>query len=498
MSENKFNNERFSMLSDLKSKIDDNQNVVFVSGNFNVVHPGHLRLLRFASECGGFLVVGVNDDSYHGATLPETLRLDGVNAISFVDYAFILTVPPEELIAELKPAIVVMGKEHENRSRPVKSAVNEYGGKLLFGSGESSFSSLELLHREYIEANYSGIRKPADFPARHNFEVSELKNTLEKLSDINVLVVGDLIVDEYITCDPLGMSQEDPTIVVTPIENKRFIGGAGIVAAHARGLGSRVNFLSVAGTDEVAEYAETKLAEYGVECEILRDESRPTTLKKRYRAAGKTLLRVSYLRQHAISNDLAEKILELVKQKMNTCDIVIFSDFNYGCLPQNLVDEIVILGKQKGVMMVADSQASSQVSDVSRFSGMTLLTPTEREARLSQRDYESGLVVLAEKLATKSNASNVAITLGAEGLLVLTKDGNGQWKTDNLPAFNTLSKDASGAGDSFLTYASLALCVGEDIWKSIYLGSLAAGIQVSRLGNTPLKAQDLINEIEYF
>lgn len=270
------------------------------------------------------------------------------------------------------------------------------------------------------------------------------------------------------------------------------------MAAHARGLGSRVNFLSVAGTDEVAEYAETKLAEYGVECEILRDESRPTTLKKRYRAAGKTLLRVSYLRQHAISNDLAEKILELVKQKMNTCDIVIFSDFNYGCLPQNLVDEIVILGKQKGVMMVADSQASSQVSDVSRFSGMTLLTPTEREARLSQRDYESGLVVLAEKLATKSNASNVAITLGAEGLLVLTKDGNGQWKTDNLPAFNTLSKDASGAGDSFLTYASLALCVGEDIWKSIYLGSLAAGIQVSRLGNTPLKAQDLINEIEYF
>lgn len=486
------------MLSDLKSKIGDNQNVVFVSGNFNVVHPGHLRLLRFASECGDFLVVGVNDDSVPGATLPEVLRLDGVSAISFVDHAFILTIPPEEIIAELKPAIVVMGKEHENRGSPEKSAVSEYGGKVLFGSGESSFSSLELLHREYIEANYLGIRKPEDFPQRHDFKISDLKNTLEKLSDINVLVIGDLIVDEYITCDPLGMSQEDPTIVVTPIESKRFIGGAGIVAAHARGLGSRVNFLSVAGTDEVADYAEAKLSEYGVECEILRDESRPTTLKKRYRAVGKTLLRVSSLRQHAISNDLGEKILEHVKQKMDACDMVIFSDFNYGCLPQNLVDEIIMLGKEKGVLMVADSQASSQVSDVSRFNGMTLLTPTEREARLAQRDYESGLVVLAEKLATKSNASNVAITLGAEGLLVLAKDNDGQWKTDNLPAFNTLSKDSSGAGDSFLTCASLALCVGEDIWASIYLGSLAAGIQVSRLGNTPLKAQDLLNEIDSY
>jgi rfaE bifunctional protein kinase chain/domain len=486
------------MLSDLKSKIDDSQNVVFVSGNFNVVHPGHLRMLRFASECGDFLIVGVNDDSIRGVTLPQALRLDGVSAISFVDHAFILETAPEAFIAQIQPAIVVMGKEHENRSSPEKSAVDEYGGKVLFGSGESSFSSLELLHREYIEANYTGISKPTDFPERHDFEVSQLKNTLEKFSDLNVLVIGDLIVDEYITCDPLGMSQEDPTVVVTPIESKRFIGGAGIVAAHASSLGSRVTFLSVAGRDDVAEYAETKLSEYDVECEILRDESRPTTLKMRYRAAGKTLLRVSYLRQHAISNDLAKKTLARVKQKIAICDIVIFSDFNYGCLPQNLVDEIIMLGEQQGVLMVADSQASSQISDVSRFKGMTLLTPTEREARLAQRDYESGLVVLAEKLATKSNASHVAITLGEEGLLVLTKDGSGQWKMDNLPAFNSLSKDASGAGDSFLTCASLALCVGENIWRSVYLGSLAAGIQVSRLGNTPLKVQDFINEIEYF
>ena len=484
------------MFKEIKLKIGD-KNIVFVFGNFNVVHPGHLRLLRFASECSDFLVVGINDDSIHGVTLPAELRLDGVKAISFVDYAFILTAPPEKFISEIRPEVVVMGKEHENRSTSLKSAIKKYDGKLLFASGESSFSSLDLLHKEYLNANYSSISKPKAFPRRHGFEINDLQDTLEKMTDVNVLVIGDIIVDEYITCDPLGMSQEDPTIVVTPIESKRFIGGAGIVSAHAKGLGANVSLLSVAGKDEAVEFAEAKLTEYGVQFEILRDESRITTIKKRYRAAGKTLLRVSHLRQHAISNELAKKLLEIVKEKMMTCDVVIFSDFNYGCLPQKLVDSIVELGKEMGVFMVADSQASSQVSDISRFKGMMLLTPTEHEARLAQRDYESGLVVLAEKLAVKANASNIVITLGTEGVLLIAKDCNNEWKTDNLPAFNSSPKDVSGAGDSFLTCASLALCVGDNIWRSVYLGAIAASIQVSRIGNTPLKTQDLIEEINF-
>lgn len=486
------------IISQIQENAGQGSHVVFVSGNFNIVHPGHLRLLRFAAECGDFLVVGVNDSTSDGATLPEDMRLDGVKAISFVNYAFTLREPPEQFIAKLKPAIVVMGKEHEYCFNPERDAVDVYGGKLLFCSGEVSFSSLELLHREYIEANYSNIHKPTDYPARQGFSIQDLKITLDKMAGLNVLVIGDLIVDEYVTCDPLGMSQEDPTIVVTPIETKRFIGGAGIVAAHARGLGGNVRYLSIAGEDEAALYAEDKLSEYGVECQIFRDESRPTTLKQRYRAAGKTLLRVSHLRQHAISTDLAMQILRRVRLAMADCDLVVFSDFNYGCLPQGLVDEIIALGQEMGVRMVADSQASSQVSDVSRFTGMTLLTPTEREARLALRDLGCGLAVLAENLATKSKAENVVITLGSEGVLALAKCGTkGEWITDILPAFNTSPKDSAGAGDSFLTCTSMALCAGENIWKSVYLGSIAAACQVSRLGNTPLTQRDLITEIDY-
>lgn len=482
-------------IDELKTKIKGAKSIVFVSGNFNVVHPGHLRLLRFAAECGDFLVVGIHDDSRPGVSVPEAMRLEGVRAISLVDYAFVLRESAETFIATLKPAVVVKGKEHEHRDNPEAAVTAAYGGKLLFSSGESSFSSLDLLHREYFEANFSTIRKPLDFGARHAFEVSSLKQDLARMQGLRVTVIGDLIVDEYITCDPLGMSQEDPTIVVTPIEHKKFVGGAGIVAAHAKGLGAEVRYFTVTGRDETARFAHEKLHEYGVHLEAFIDESRPTTLKQRYRAAGKTLLRVSHLRQHDVPAEPLSQMLKAVKRSMDDCDLIVFADFNYGCLPQLLVDELVALGRENGVTMVADSQASSQMSDVSRFRGMSLITPTEREARLAMRDPHSGLVVLAEALGEKAQAGNVVITLGTEGLLVNARSGGG-WTTDRLPAFNTAAKDPAGAGDSFLTCSAMALCAGVDIWRSAYLGSLAAACQVARVGNIPLKQSDITAEIE--
>ena len=468
---------------------------VFVSGNFNVVHPGHLRLLKFAAECGDCLIVGVNRDGARGTSIPEDMRLEGVRAISIVDHAFLLESSPESFITQLKPAFVVKGKEYEGRANPEQAAVDEYGGKLLFSSGEVRFSSLDLLHREYSEANMSAIVKPPEFPRRHGFDTAKLRLALEKMKGLQVMVVGDLIVDEYITCEPLGMSQEDPTIVVTPIESKRFVGGAGIVAAHAVGLGAHVNYFGVCGEDEVAYYARDALGSCGVGFDLIADRSRPTTLKQRFRASGKTLLRVSRLRGHDVPHDVADKILQRVRDAMPSTALLVFSDFNYGCLPQELVAEIARIAAEHDVMVVADSQASSQISDVSRFRNTALLTPTEREARLAMRDPSAGLVVLAEALGRKANARNVVVTLGEEGMLIVARDG-AEYVTDRLPAMNTAPKDPAGAGDSFLTCASMALCAGVDIWQSAYLGSLAAACQVARLGNTPLTQQDLIAEID--
>jgi len=488
--------ETGSVLTEIQRRCPSGGRIVFVSGNFNIVHPGHLRLFQFARECGDFLVVGVNDERAETLTVPGDMRLEGVRAISLVDYAFLLREEPEQLITRLRPAVVVKGKEFETRDNPEQAAVDTYGGKLLFGSGEVRFSSIDLLRREYFETNLSSIRKPTEFAERHGFTVSGLKKLLSRFNGMRIMVVGDLIVDEYINCEPLGMSQEDPTIVVTPLECKKFVGGAGIVAAHAQGLGADVIYYAVAGPDETGRFAREMLEQHGVASMIVADDSRPTTLKQRYRADAKTLLRVSHLRQHDVRPEIASQIRAAVEKRIQNTDLLIFSDFNYGCLPQALVDEIIELGERHKVTMVADSQASSQISDVSRFTGMRLITPTEREARLALRDWNAGLVVVAETLRQKARAENVVITLGSEGVLVHAQNA-AQWDTDRLPAFNTSPRDPAGAGDSFLICAAMTLCAGVDIWQAAYLGSLAAACQTSRVGNTPLKQADLIAEIDY-
>lgn len=471
---------------------------VFVSGHFNVIHPGHLRLLRYAKEFGGRLIVAVESDRIAGdaAHVPEQLRLEGVQSNSWVDEAFIVDEPVTTVIARLRPDIVVKGKEHELRLNPELAVLEQYGGRLLFSSGETIFSSLDLIRKEFREFDPRSISLPHEYLIRHGIEPAKLNDLLQHFSRLKVCVVGDLIIDEYITCQPLGMSQEDPTIVVTPIDSTRFIGGAGIVAAHAAGLGASVQYFSVTGNDAVRDFALERLAAAGVNTRLLMDDGRPTTLKQRYRSKGKSLLRVSHLHQGAISVGLQQQMLSELEQAMVGADLLVFSDFNYGCLPQPLVEQIISIAKSRGVMLAADSQSSSQVGDISRFKGMDLLTPTEREARISTRSREDGLVILAEQLRQQASAHNILLKLGEEGLLIHAGNDSGDdWLTDRVDALNSAPKDVAGAGDSLLITSAMALASGGSIWEAACLGSLAAAVQVGRVGNTPLRTEELVREL---
>ncbi|MBL4591535.1 MAG: adenylyltransferase/cytidyltransferase family protein [Phycisphaerales bacterium] len=483
------------MAQEIRRLVGPDKKISFVSGNFNVVHPGHLRILKFAAESADFLVVGLNPDEADGVTVTADMRLEAIEALSITDYAVLLEGGSDDFIKILQPDFVVKGKEHEGLGNIEAAAVETYGGRVLFCSGEMRFSSISLLKRDYSEANLSNIRKARHYPARHGFEVVDLKRCLNAFAGLKVLVIGDLIVDRYVDCDPLGMSQEDPTIVVTPIASTTFVGGAGIVAAHAQSLGADVSYFTVIGDDVEGRDARQRLADYDVKTLMLIDETRPTTLKQRFRAHGKTLLRVNQLRQHALNKAIMDEMIDAVMGQIDQADLILFSDFNYGCLPQPLVDRISEEASRRNIMMAADSQASSQMADISRFRNMDLISPTEREARLATHDTAAGLAVLASTLQMKANAKNVVVTLGAEGVLVHGNSGQ-EFVTDRLPAFNLSPKDVAGGGDSFFTTAALAMASGTDIWRSAYIGALAAGCQVSTVGNSPLKLRTLFEEID--
>jgi len=480
-------------LPTIKDAIPSGSRVCLTIGKFNVVHAGHVRLFRHAKEICDYLIVGVLPDSpEEDIFLPAHDRVEGVRANTWVNNAFILSDSPVDTIKFLKPDVVLKGKEHEFRENIEQTAVDSYGGVLRFGASSFGLNTSELLRAEgFLRA--APIGHAESFLERRAISKDHIGRTIESFRSLRALVIGDLILDNYVDCQPLGMSAEDPTIVVSPLASKYFLGGAGIVAAHAAGLGLKTTLISVSGQDKEAEQCTEMLKGYGVSAVIASDHDRPTTLKTRYRADGKTMLRVNRLRDHDIDEAISKKILTEANDRLSEIDVLIVSDFSYGLLDERLVSTLIRTALKHGVLVAADSQSSSQLGDIAKFKGATLITPTEREARLGVRDMRSGLVGISDKLRDLTGCRYCPITLGADGIFLHSVDAeSGEAVDDQIPALNSNPVDVSGAGDAFLVASASALATGSSIWTSVYVGSIASAFQVSRLGNRPIDTQDLL------
>lgn len=465
---------------------------VLVTGIFNVFHPGHVRLLKFAKNCGDKLIVGLLSDKLagKGSFVSLNYRLENLKNNSIIDEVYTIDKSIKQFIKKFKPSVVVKGKEHETRYNEEEEELKKYGGKLIFSSGEVTFSSSDLLQKEVSESKKSIVEFPNFYLKKRNIDCKKLADDLKKFNSLRACVIGDLIIDKYLECEPLGMSREDNSIVVKPMESNLYLGGAGIVSAHCSSLGAITHFISVAGKDKNEKFATKKLKEYGVHSKLFIDESRQTTLKERYMTSNKTVFRVSHLQQRSISLKLQKQILNYLKSIIKKLDLIIFSDFNYGLLPDTLIQEVQKLAKKYKIFISADCQSSSQLGDVSKFKSVDLITPTENEARVSLKNYQDGIVVLAEKLRKKTNIKNIILTLGESGVFIhkgLLKD----YENDKISSLNKNPISTSGAGDCLLAITSLALKSKLSVWEAAFLGSLGAGLQVSNLGNLPLKLKNL-------
>jgi rfaE bifunctional protein kinase chain/domain len=469
-----------------------NKKIVLINGNFNILHPGHIRFINFAAMCGDLLVVAVNPDCGEGVFVKEETRLNSIKSLKNIDYALIVTGDYLNFVNELKPDIIVKGSEYAALKNIEDEYINNYQAKLIFSSGDAEGS---IYHeRQFLEqGNYECL----DYLSRNQISKNNLIKVINDFEGKNVIVIGDVIVDRYVECDPIGMSQEDPTIVVRPLSEKKFLGGAGIVAHHLANLGANCFFFTVTGNDRLAEFIKECTSSSKIKNKIFYDESRITIHKKRYRVGNKTMLRVNEYRSHDLSIQIADAIYREIEKIISTVDMLIFSDFNYGCLPQYLVDKLTELCNKNKVQIFADSQSSSQTGDSSRFKRATFIALTEREARLALHDSTSGLVVLAEKICKKSNTQYCLLKVGSDGLLIHVQESNKLYKsTDQVPALNNTPVDVAGAGDSMLAAASLAMISGANIWEAAYIGSVMAAIQVARIGNIPITSEELKRELK--
>ena len=159
----------------------------------------------------------------------------------------------------------------------------------------------------------------------------------------NIMLIGDIIVDEYVATEPLGISAEAPVIVAKEIDTRKYLGGAGVIGKHLRSLGAKVKLISVIGSDIEALYVKEQLELNGISYEIEQDSERPTTYKKRYISEQNKLFRVSRLSQSSISQEIKSKIKAKARENIENADLVIISDFQYGLIDKDLGEYLINL-----------------------------------------------------------------------------------------------------------------------------------------------------------
>ena len=343
--------------------------ISLVIGTFNVLHAGHIRLLKYAKEISDYLIVAVNSDKSDNnkSLVKQKLRLENLKSLDWVDKSFIWDKSIYELIKKYRPTYVVKGKEHQNRFNLEKDIVKKYKGKLIFGSDQFSFSSSDLIDEELNRFENEKITLPSQYIKRHKIKIPKLKQFAKEIKNMNVAILGDLIVDEYINCEALGMSREQPSIVAKPLESFKFVGGAGIVASHASSLGANAYLFSMTGNDKLKKFVTAELKKNNVNFYNFNSNNRPTSLKKRFMNNNHSIFRLNILRQLEIDEQQQNKVFYKLKKIIKKLDLIIFSDFNYGFLPQKLVDRIIKLARENKTYLVADSQSSSQIGDIARF-----------------------------------------------------------------------------------------------------------------------------------
>jgi rfaE bifunctional protein kinase chain/domain len=462
---------------------------ILIHGNFEVMHTGHVRLFAYAKELGNELIVGLYVKDLESSEIIR--REEALLSSSLVD-GVVRYSELEELISEVKPQVIVKGREFINLDNPEETLVAEFGGQVIFHSGQEYInrkgSSTQVFDSTHLMRNYL-----SGFVDRNNVGREDLERELDGVSALKVLVVGDVIVDEYIECQPIGLSQETASVVARPTSSRVYLGGAGIVAAHCAGFGCKTDLLTILGNDNESKFAEELLQGYNVTTRVVRDSTHPTILKQRYRADKQVLFRLNRFREEGFTRSIRASFNQAYSDLIPNYDCVIFSDFSYGVFDDRDSLDLVHLAKKAGLFVSADSQSSSQTGYLGKFVGVDLVTPTEREARLETKSKE-GLIALSQDLLKTLNSRYVFLTLGGDGLLITGKN----FRTDYIPALNENPIDLAGAGDSLLSISTLMLAQGSDAYQSGLMGSIAAAMQVSTLGNTPLsvsKLKQLISEI---
>jgi len=322
----------------------------------------------------------------------------------------------------------------------------------------------------------------------------ELLNVLPKLANGKILVVGDLILDEYIWSKVNRISPEAPVPVADVVSTMCVPGGAGNVACNIKALGGEVYLVGVIGKDKAGEEFLEKLKKMGIGAQgIVVDKNRPTTLKSRIIAHHQHVVRVDRETKKVIDKNLYEKILRLSEKMMDKIDAVLISDYAKGVMTSELTSRIITLAKKYRKIVSVDPKGS----DYSKYRKATIITPNQKEAELATGiliNNEDNLLRAGYKLLQETKARYILITRGEKGMSLFQKDHS----PIHIPSVVSEVYDITGAGDTVVATLTLALACGVSIEKAVELANWAAGVVVRKVGTATVTLEELEEFIRFY
>jgi rfaE bifunctional protein nucleotidyltransferase chain/domain len=469
---------------------DSGKKVVLCHGTFDLLHAGHIRYLKSARDEGDVLFVTVTADEFvnKGPGRPvfsQDLRLENLGYLSFVDFVAVNNAATAvNVLSEIKPHAYVKGPDYKELGDDItgnilaeKNAVEAHGGQLIF-TDDITFSSTSLLNEHF------GVFPPETKTYLHSFRQShsceEIISALQGLENLNVLVVGDAIVDEYHYVDPLGQSSKGANLAVKFGSKEQFAGGSLAVANHIAGFVKNVTVAAGLGKQNSHEdFIRSKLLG-NVTPEFFYFQDAPTIVKRRYVDVDLAkLFEVYFYNDHPSPEVIDPQACSWLEKNTSKFDVVIVPDFGNGFISTGMIQKLCDHSRFLAINTQVNS-GNRGYHSINRYPRADFVSLNGPELRIATHNRHDSFESLAKVLIEKIRAKHFAVTLGSEGALLLDRNPD---KTHKTPVLSTKVLDRIGAGDTFLSLAGLCLGGRLDSDIALFIGSAAAALDVQVVCN---------------
>ena len=319
------------------------------------------------------------------------------------------------------------------------------------------------------------------------FNGDELIKHIDRFSATNVVVVGDIIMDEYIWGDVSRISPEAPVPVVEIKQETKMLGGAANVLNNIASLGGNPILCGVIGDDPMGREIADKVKSLGLRTDgIITEPDRPTSIKTRVVAHNQQVVRFDRESRKRLGSESGKRILDFIQQIRGSYDAIIVADYGKGVISAELMEGFRSPILDSDAIIAVDPKTGN----FECYQGVDVITPNHHEAgafcRIEITDEET-LVRAGTQMLTELNCRCVLITQGKHGMTLFENDG----EISHIPTVAREVFDVTGAGDTVISTFCLALASDMDLKSAATIANFAAGIVVGEVGTSTVKAEEL-------